>query len=203
MLSADLVRVAIRNGALTVRYVDHDDAALLSLAESLCGLWETNVGERRGSLDEAVRALEGDQTHFLVVRGLAKLLDDRSTWETVADVEPRLVRQAVFEAAFAARPVTTRADAAGTPRADVIAAAAARLGMAPEAVDAALYADLKSEQRLIAHDAFDAPRLLARYNVALAQGVLLRARELRLRVEVDRPARLRALYRIPLTPLTP
>ncbi|MEL7061168.1 MAG: DUF790 family protein [Acidobacteriota bacterium] len=68
-------------------------------------------------------------------------------------------------------------------------------GLDPAALDAALYADLDGEQVLTEFRSVDAVWLLRRYNVALAQGVLLRARELRIALADDAPRRHRALFR--------
>jgi predicted nuclease of restriction endonuclease-like RecB superfamily len=57
----------------------------------------------------------------------------------------------------------------------VLEAVAAELGLPPAQVAASLFADLKDENRLLKFDDLDARRLLDRYNVALAQAVLLRS----------------------------
>ncbi|MCB9520830.1 MAG: DUF790 family protein [Myxococcales bacterium] len=194
MLTAELVRATVRRGAIRPQYV-HVDAGLLETAEALCEMWCRHLGCRREELDEALDDLVGDETHFAIVRGLARLLDDRSTWETVAPCPPEDLRRAVFEAAAEARPVRTLPSLVGTSRDVVLERAAASLGITVEVVERALYADLKAEQVLTSHESISARALLDRYNVALAQGVLLRARELRLTLSVDRPSKLRAFYR--------
>jgi len=75
----------------------------------------------------------------------------------------------------------------------------ARVGTAAgawrETVDRGLFADLKSEQRLVKFDDISAERLLQRYNVALAQAILLRATGVTILVRNEPPARYRQLLR--------
>src|SRR5207302_6752599 len=59
-----------------------------------------------------------------------------------------------------------------------------------------LFADLKSEQRLTSFKDFTPERLLQRYNVALAQAVLLRSTKVHVRIHGEPPARHRQLLRL-------
>src|SRR5262249_10091659 len=59
-----------------------------------------------------------------------------------------------------------------------------------------LFADLKSEQRLIDFKDITAERLLQRYNVALAQAVLLRSTGVRVHIRGEPPQRYRQLLRL-------
>jgi hypothetical protein len=72
---------------------------------------------------------------------------------------------------------------------------AVELGLTPEAVEQGLFADLKSEQRLVRFKDLTAERLLQRYNVALAQAVLLRSTRVHVRVRGEPPQRYRQLFR--------
>ncbi len=196
MLTTDLMRVAIRRGAIQPRYIDATDAVLLARAAERCALCEAHRDRRRESLDDAIGDLVGDAHDFAVTRGLAKLLDDRSEWGAGSPIDPVELRQRVFEAAASAWPVGTRRSALHpVSRDDVLARVADDLGMTPGQVDAAMYGDLKAEQRMIGHRPLAPDALLHRYNLALAQGVVLRADELRIEVDADRASRLRELFR--------
>jgi len=226
MLTADLVRTSVRKGVVVPQYIDADDPRWIARANTLCALFGGAVGRRRAELDEDLADLVGDDADFAITRGLAKLLDDRSTWEIVAPMDPSELRTLLFEAAAEHHPVRSHrrdppdppqgpaaspgqgpgaADAGVPPalrvrakrvtRADVIGNVADSLGITPQEIEDAIYGDLKSEQRMTAHKAIDPDALLHRYNLALAQGTLFRAMELRIRVRVDRPARLRQIFR--------
>jgi predicted nuclease of restriction endonuclease-like RecB superfamily len=81
-------------------------------------------------------------------------------------------------------------------RSAVLQEAAETLGLTPEAVDQGLFADLKSEQRLIGFKDVTAERLLQRYNVALAQAVLLRSTRVEAVIRGEPPQRYRQLFRL-------
>jgi uncharacterized protein len=70
------------------------------------------------------------------------------------------------------------------------------LEMTPGEIEAGLFADLKSEQQLVKFDDTTPERLLQRYNVSLAQAVLLRAVGLTVDIRREPPARLRRLFRL-------
>jgi predicted nuclease of restriction endonuclease-like RecB superfamily len=80
-------------------------------------------------------------------------------------------------------------------RDEIIAAVAAELNMAPNAIVTALFADLRDENRLLRFEDITAQRLIDRYNVALAQAVLLRSVFVRVEVRRERPRRYRQLFR--------
>src|SRR5207237_6811173 len=77
----------------------------------------------------------------------------------------------------------------------VLGAVAGELGVDPEKVTAGLFADLKDENRMLRFEDLSAQRLIDRYNVALAQAVLLRAVLVTAEVRKERPARYRQLFR--------
>ena len=69
------------------------------------------------------------------------------------------------------------------------------LGVAPGALLGSLFADLRDENRLLRFEDITAQRLIDRYNVALAQAVLLRSVLVRAEVRNEKPARYRQLFR--------
>jgi predicted nuclease of restriction endonuclease-like RecB superfamily len=77
----------------------------------------------------------------------------------------------------------------------VLGVVAAQLGLTAADVDAGLFADLRSEQRLVRFKDISPQHLLQRYNVALAQAVLLRSTRVHLAVRGEPPARYRQLLR--------
>ena len=73
--------------------------------------------------------------------------------------------------------------------------AANELSLTPEIVEQGLFADLKSEQRLVHFKDISAEHLLQRYNVALAQAVLYRCTGLHVTIRNEPPQRYRQLLR--------
>jgi predicted nuclease of restriction endonuclease-like RecB superfamily len=138
----------------------------------------------------------GEGLATLAHRGLAKVLEDRAEFEVVADVPPEVVREKVFTAAAEyRRGLRAAGHRAPFHREVVLEAVAGELGLPPAQVASSLFADLKDENRLLKFDDLDARRLLDRYNVALAQAVLLRSVLVTAEVRSEKPARYRQLFR--------
>jgi predicted nuclease of restriction endonuclease-like RecB superfamily len=197
MLTGRLVRVRFVRDRIVPQYLDVSDPLWVETAERLLELFRAHQGKRRGELEEAVTEAFGEDPSQLVPQGLAKLLEDRSEFETVAGLPPEQLREAVFAAA--ARQRQRPADPAALhphfDRAAVLQDVAGQLGLTPEVVAEGLFADLKSEQRLVTFKDLTADRLLRRYNVGLAQAVVLRATAVRVEVRGEPPRRLRQLLR--------
>ena len=178
MLTADLVLVRIRKKEVFPRFVDAEKEDNLGLAAQLIEAFDGAVGGRREDLDGELEDILGTGTAFQLHRGLAKLLRDQCRFETAAPVPPEDLRRAVFERSAAAWQ-----DKAVFDRSATLEWVAADLGLEVDGVEQGLFADLVSQQ-MLTEARLPTPRaLLDRYNVALAQGVLYRARELEIRVD--------------------
>ena len=154
-------------------------------------IFDRHAGNPRRVLDGELKDFLGTGTEFLLHRGLAKLLLDRCEFDTAAPIEPIELRRAVFAAAAASyqHPETLRFE-----RPDVKASVCKELDIKAEQFEQNLYADLKEEQVLVKFKPCRPEWLLQRYNVALAQAVLLRATRLEITVRDQTPARYRELF---------
>jgi uncharacterized protein len=191
MLTGKMVRVKYpRGGGIRPSYLDPADATWLAVAEQLLDLFRTQEGRTRGELEEDIEEAFGGETSTLVHQGLAKLLEDRCEFEVVSGSPPEELREVVFRLAAEQRK------AGAFDRTAVLARAAAELKLTPEAIDHGLFADLKSEQRLVKFKDLTAERLLQRYNVALAQAVLLRSTKVHVVIRKETPQRYRQLLRL-------
>jgi predicted nuclease of restriction endonuclease-like RecB superfamily len=191
MLTGKLVRVRYARDRIVPHYLDTDDAGWREVAERLLEMFRGQDGTTRGQLEEDQREAFGDDPGQLVHQGLAKLLEDRCEFETVSGHPPDELRPAVFRAAAEARAADAAFD-----RIAVLRKVAAGFGVSPEVVEHGLFADLKSEQRLVRFADISAERLLQRYNVALAQAVLLRSTRVHVVIRQESPQRLRQLLRL-------
>jgi predicted nuclease of restriction endonuclease-like RecB superfamily len=198
MLTGKLARVRYARDRIIPYYLDVADATWLEVAQRLLELFRVQEGRTRGELEEDQREAFGDDPSQLVHQGLAKLLEDRCEFEVVSGHPPEQLRAAAFRLAAEQRRTET-APALGAPahfdRAAILQQVAADLGLTPQVVEAGLFADLKSEQRLVQFKDLTAERLLQRYNVALAQAVLLRATRVHITVRGEPPPRFRQLLR--------
>ncbi len=194
MLTGKLVRVRFARNKLTPLYLSPTDRNWLGVAEQLLFAFRDAPGRTRGELEAELASAVGDGPGQLVHQGLTKLLEDRCEMEVASEVPPDKVREAVFRTASACH---VAAATAGQPfdRDAVLATVAAELKLLPEQVNQALFADLRDEQRILKFDDCTPEQLLHRYNVALAQAVLLRCTGMEVRVWNETPARFRQLFR--------
>lgn len=193
MLTSDLVRATKRAGKLRPRYLaEKDRERLLPAATSLIATYKSMVGCSKAELDEAAQAVPYSARDRPVVAGLRKLCDDRTDLEQPGSHDPEEIRRVVFEVSARHHREIGRADFDRTP---VLAEAAALLGIEPAAIDRCLFADLREAQEVKAFKGLSPTELLDRYNVSLAQAVLLRATKLVLTFEDDRPLVVRAVFR--------
>jgi uncharacterized protein len=200
MLTGKMVIVRYGRDRIIPRYLETTDEAWQMVAEQLLELYRGKDGRTRGELEADIAEAFGDDAGQ-VHQGLAKLVEDRCEFETVSGVPPEKIRAAVFRLAGEHRRqlATAHTDAASAllvfDREVVLRQAGQELGITAEQAAAGLYADLKSEQHLIAFKDISAEHLLQRYNVALAQAVLLKASRLSVTVRNEPPARYRQLLR--------
>jgi uncharacterized protein len=192
MLTGKQVRVRHARNRLMPVYVDAGAPEWQEVAERLLLLFRNRDGVTRGELEEDFKETFGGDPQTLVHQGLAKLLEDRCEFETVSGHPPDELREKVFKAAAAARADT---NTQAMQRETVLQQVANELGMTAEQVDHGLFADLKSEQQLIKFNDLSAERLLERYNVALAQAVLLRSVGVTIQIRNEPVQRYRQLFR--------
>jgi predicted nuclease of restriction endonuclease-like RecB superfamily len=196
MLTGKLVRVRHSKNKLVPLYVQPTDSGLLGLAEQILLVYRSAVGRTRGEIDEELKDFIPEGPRGLLPAGLAKLCEDRCEFEVASDYPPDDLRDAVFRAAARAR---AQAAAQKRPfdRQAILRDIASQLSLTltPEQIDHSLFADLKAEQRVVAFDDMTAEQLLHRYNVGLAQAILLRCSHMEVRVYAETPARFRQLFR--------
>jgi predicted nuclease of restriction endonuclease-like RecB superfamily len=196
MLTGKLLRVRQQKQQVIPLYVSLQDATVRRQAEQLLEVFRRSVGRSRGEVEEELADLIPEGPHGLLPAGLAHLLEERCTFQSPADVSPEQLRRAVFTLA-AQRRRQWAAEGKPFDRQAVLTEVLQSYSScgSVEQLEEALFADLKSEQRIVAFEDLSVERLLERYNVALAQGVLLRAVRLEIHLSGETPARFRQLCR--------
>jgi uncharacterized protein len=190
MLTGKLVRVRSSKNRLIPAYIDIADGKWRETAEHLLEVFRELRGKSRAEIEEEIREVIDDNPTQLVHQGLAKLLEDRCEFEVNSDFAPDELREKVFLAAAAARR-----NGSIFERGVLLDQVAGEIGTTPELLDQGLFADLKSEQRCVSFDDFTAEQLLHRYNVAIAQAILLRSTGVTVQVFGETAARYRQLFR--------
>lgn len=190
MLTADQVRVRRRGTRLYPAFLKgaaFDKA--LPLAELLIDTFAQCEGASIDDLHAAVEEIARIERDRVRVGGLVKLLEDACELDSASGADAERVRSIVFRLAAESRRALGLRDE--FDRGATIDRAAAELGIAAEQAEAMLFADLPGAQRIVRFPRTTATALLHRYNLALAQGVLLRAT----RVVVDLAPASAARYR--------
>lgn len=194
MLTADLVNARRRGGELHL--VSFDDAARATaraLAGALLGAAAAHVGRTREELQDALSAMEVGPRDYRLRDGLAKLIEDRCRFDSGDASSPEDIRRETFT-----RAAGVRAELEAVARFDrgaILAEVAARHGTTADSVERALFADLRGAHVLVAFDAPSAEALVAHYEHAQAQAVLLRAVKVTADVRCATAGALRALFR--------
>ena len=195
MLTVDLVRVRRKKDkTLAPAYLTGESAArLLPIAAAYLATHRERIGSTRDEIDDAIAVIEVPARDRVAALGLLKVIEDRCTFEVQDGADPEKLREEVFAAsARAHKALDLRAE---FDRAAVLAEVAARLCLTPEAVEAGLYADLRGNEKLQTCDALTPEGAVERYNLGLAQAILLRARRVTVRLEGENPRTYRRVFR--------
>jgi uncharacterized protein len=189
MLPTNLVRVKFARNRVVPQFLDGSVESWRDVAAQILEVFRGQEGISRGELEEEIEEAIGNHPGQLVHQGLAKLLEDRCDFEVVSGHPPEELREQVFRLAAQQR-------AAGSfNREAVLKSVAQELNSTPAVVEQGLFADLKSEQRLVKFEDTTVNRLVERYNVALAQAILMRSTGVEVTIRNEPPARFRQLFR--------
>lgn len=198
MIPGPLLRVTSRGGALRPRFVDAADPAERERAERILAVVEAAAARaaRLGELFDELEELAVTDDDPVLWRGLAHLATAGVATEADPPLDPPALRAELFRAAAARGPLAFGGVPGDGPDADAFVAGwAAARGATPAQVRDSLYADLPSEAVVTSPRSLDPAGLLDRYNVALVQGVLRGAHELRIRLARPSPPPMRRLFR--------
>jgi uncharacterized protein len=194
LLTVDLVRARRKGEKITPVYIRGAAVErLLPVARFYLDTHAQLVGQTRDEVDAVLATLEVPARDRVAALGLRKVIEDRCEYEVAAGADPEALRQEFFWAAARAhRALDVKAE---LDRGAVLAEVAARLGTTPEAIEAGLYADLRGSEVLKSVEVLAPEAVIERYNLGLAQAVLLRAVRVTVRVEAEGPERYRRLFR--------
>ena len=197
MLRSEHVIARLSRGRLIPHRLPPDDPRVLEVAGELEELYAGHLGRPRAVLELALSAREEElgprldaRRGFRIVRALSKLLEERAEWVAPTAADPYTIRTRIFELA-AALPELPGAEPGlleAPTREDVLTQVAAETRI--QAPASLMYADRQGAQLLGSFEERAPQELVARYNVAQAQGVLYSARDLVVDLERGAEARL-------------
>ncbi len=194
MLTADLVHARRRGGELRLVALDDSGRArAAAVAGELMGAISREIGESREDLVAVLAAIDVESRDHRVKDGLVKLALDRCEFDGGDDLDPEATRRDVFLRASAARAGLD--PLARFDRGAVLGEVALQRSATAEAIERALFADLRGAHRLLSFEALSPEALVAAYEHGQAQAVLLRATKVTVDVRCASAAVLRALFR--------
>jgi uncharacterized protein len=194
LLTSDLIRVRRKQETITPLYIRGPAIARLSpILEYYIDTLSGMAGRTRDEIDAALDAAQVPARDRVTALGLRKVLEDRAEFEVAEGIDPEALRREVFAAAAVAhQELDVRSE---FDRDAVLATVAARLGQTPEAIEAGLYADLHGSELLRRFLPLSPEEAIVRYNLGLAQAILLRATRVTIHIEGEEPARYRQIFR--------
>jgi predicted nuclease of restriction endonuclease-like RecB superfamily len=173
MLPSDLLVARRYRDTIRPTYAEITEVNL-ELSRRLIRLFETHIGRRKKTLEEAVGELEGESGRdYRYVRGLAILLERRCRFEVEAAIPPDKARDMLFHTAARAGVPTTPEE-----RSRIMEEEATALGVSSHELEESLYADLEEEQVLKEFQPVEAQDILRLYNLGLTQTLLFRCTEM-------------------------
>jgi hypothetical protein len=190
LLTADLVNARRRGEELRLVALDESRRQRAGeLAAGYIAIASGHVGRSRGEFEEACASIEVQAHERRLADGIRKLIEDRCEFDAEGSIDPAELRRELFLHASAAR--RDRA----FDRQRVIDEIAGRRGLSAAELEEGLYSDLRGSHRLKRVEAIEPARLVAEYELAQAQAVLLRAVRVTVDVECSGPGAYRALFR--------
>ncbi len=194
MLPPELTRARKREGKLTLTPLSAAERTRATeVSEVLLSVTRAGLGQGREEVEASWAAVPVAAKERKLLMGLTHLVEARSEFTAPASVAPESVRRAVFVRAAQMRAALGPGEY--LDRNQVLEAAAVELEMSAAAIDDALYADLRSAQRLERFPAHNAAGLVADYELTQVQSVLLRAVRIEAEVRASRPDAYRELFR--------
>jgi len=197
MLRGEHVMARLMRGRLVPHRLSPDDERAREVSGVLVDLYAGHLGRPRAELEEELSLLEEElgprldvRRGFKILRGLAKLLEERAEWASPTEADPYTLRTRLFElaAALPELPSETVNLLEGGAREDVLTQVSTETGI--EDPVALMYADRQGAQLLAGFEPPTPGTLISRYNVAQIQGVLYSARDLSVDLGREADARL-------------
>jgi len=193
MLSVEHVRAKRDGNRLRLQELPPSKRARArELALELSELLAASVGDDRDTVEARLAELELGPSERRIALGLAKLLLDAAEFGSQSPVEPGELRRELFVRAAAARRAATLE--APFCRERVLGEVAPVFGLAPEALEEALYADLRGAERLLRAPSFAPEHWVTLYEQGQVQAVLLRAVKVVVDVHCAAPDAYRSLF---------
>ncbi len=193
MLKKDQLRLRVgANKEIRPAYVRLNNYDLRKRASEMLEVFLTSIGRTRGEIDEELTRFVKGGGDLKINRGFVELANGFADFEGAAVGLAREVRTALFARGATHFPLGL---GKGPPRREIVAVVARQFAQTPAEVERLMFADLKEAQVLERFEAMEPIPFLERYNLALAQGLLVHAVSVDVVLRNASSTRLRQLFR--------
>jgi len=195
MLTGNKLLAKNYRGRLLVSYLDPSDSRWGIVVEWILAKGKELLGKSRSVFEEVINEYPGSLPDALVFAGLVKVFSDNCSFEQNAEFDAVKIRELVFSYASQFKQ-EGRLSSDIEVRKNIFELVGKQTEVDPNLIDALLYSDLESENKLLAIPQTNAQNLMHRYNLSLAQGALLNSMNIVVKLPSSTPpARLRQLTR--------
>ena len=195
MLTGNKLLAKNYRGRLLVSYLDPSDSRWGTVAEWILSKGKDLLGQSRSLFEEEINEYPGSLPDALVFAGLVKVFSDNCSFEQSTEFDAIKIRELVFSLASNFKQ-EGKLSSDIEVRKNIFKLVGKQTEVDPNLIDALLYSDLESENKLLAIPKVNAQNLMHRYNLSLAQGALLNSLNIVVKLPSSTPpARLRQLTR--------
>ncbi|NJK40975.1 MAG: DUF790 family protein [Acaryochloridaceae cyanobacterium SU_2_1] len=167
----------------------------LAIAQKIITCFIQATHQSKGTLNQRLQDLEGEDTDYRIKRGIAHLLTNSfSTFEIISPLDPPTLRERVFTLAAQTLPSP---QATHQILGKLAQSLSQELGRNIDAnqIQAGLYADRPENQILVSFDPPTPETLLHRYNLSQVQGIFYKATQITLNAHRNDPGEYKLLFR--------
>lgn len=196
MLGGDLLRARVVRGVVKAQYLSLGDVEGMALAGLALELFAGFEGRSRGDLLEGVAAA-APRADRKLWDGFSDVLEKACEFRAVDGAKSQAMRQRLWEEGARHFPLGCVVSGTAPPetRAAVLERVGGEFGLSAAEIDAAMFGDLPSEQVLDVAPRWSPQQLVERYNLSLAQGILLHSVRLNLTFQDPSPVNVRKVLR--------
>ena len=195
MLTGNKLLAKNYRGRLLVSYLDPSDSRWGAVAEWILSKGKDLLGQSRSLFEEEINEYPGSLPDALVFAGLVKVFSDNCSFEQSTEIDAIKIRELVFSLASNFKQ-EGKLSSDIEVRKNIFELVGKQTEVDPNLIDALLYSDLESENKLLAIPKVNAQNLMHRYNLSLAQGALINSLNIVVKLPSSTPpARLRQLTR--------
>jgi uncharacterized protein len=194
MLKSNMLRLRfLLDGGIRPNLVAENSQAVRKRIAEVLEIIHSMLGKSRGEVDDALNSFVKAGGDLRINRGLVEVAQGYAQFETAEPGRAQVVRRLLFERGAEGFPLGLVEG--GASRNEALARVAADVGTSVPEIERLMFSDLKEAQRLLEFAPPDVEGFLRRYNVALAQGILIHALDMEVALPGAEPRRLRQLIR--------